>query len=212
VAAIPFVRLVAVTGGLAVHNVEAADDVDFFVATVPGRLWLARAFVLGLVLFARRRGLELCPNYLLSTDALALPERGSYAARELVQMVPLYGRAVYHDLRAANTWVAQELPNAYLPLPSADLDDLGPLQRWKDAAERLLGGWLGDTLERFERTRKIRKLTRGLPRQPADRTQFDLDQCKGHFDGHGCRVTRRFADQLARYGVQSPTSSSVQCG
>ena len=210
IGALPFVRLVAVTGALAVDNVEAEDDVDLLVATAPGRLWLARALVLAVVLVARRRGLELCPNYFLATSALAQPERGIYAAREIVQMVPLYGRAAYHDFRAANVWVLAALPNARLRDPGPRLDDLGPLGRWKELAEGALAGPLGELLERVERSRKIRKLG-SLKSQMSgrgseatrDRSQFDADHCKGHFDDHGSRTRRRYVERLEAYGLRA---------
>src|SRR5207244_2712587 len=43
VAGVPFVRLVAVTGALAMDNVGQRVDVDLLVATEPGRVWIARA-------------------------------------------------------------------------------------------------------------------------------------------------------------------------
>jgi hypothetical protein len=200
IAALPFVRMVAVTGALAADNVETDADLDYLIVTAPGWLWLCRAMILGLDRVARLAGnrSELCPNYLVTTQHLSLPETDLFSAQELCRMVPLSGLDVYAQMRAANAWSASWLPNASgAPRDLVALKDRG-LQR---AAEFVLGllplGWL----ERWEMRRKIAKFSnQGMNAE----TRFSADYCKGHFDGHKQRTMAAFAARLEALGLPQP--------
>lgn len=189
IAQVPFVRMVAITGALAVDNVAPDDDVDFFIVTEPGRLWLCRALVILLVRWAARRGDTLCPNYFLSTRALALRERDLFTAHEVAQMVPAYGLEVYRRFRQANRWTLQLLPNA--PGPPRVLANGAQPPWWRPWTEGTLRTPLGAALEAWERGRKIRRFTKQSG--PHVEVFFSPDHCKGHFDGHGRRTLQAFA-------------------
>ena len=59
----PFVRLVAVSGALAVDNAGVNGDIDYFIVTEPDRLWLCRGLVIGVVRWVARQGITLCPIF-----------------------------------------------------------------------------------------------------------------------------------------------------
>lgn len=88
-ARLPFVRMVAVTGSLAVSNISGRPDIDLLVAAEPGRVWVCRRLLVACVRLARFFGDEICPNYILASDALALQQQDFFTAHELAQMVPL---------------------------------------------------------------------------------------------------------------------------
>ena len=69
---IPFVRMVAVTGGLAVDSVADHDDIDYFIVVRPGRLWLTRLMIIVLGRLADREDIELCPNFIVSNTKLRM--------------------------------------------------------------------------------------------------------------------------------------------
>jgi hypothetical protein len=190
---LPFVRMVAVTGALAMDNVEPQADIDYFIVTEPGRLWLCRALVLVLVRLAARRGDVICPNYFLSERALVLSERSLFTAHELAQMVPIAGQSAYQRMRQLNAWTDGFLPNAQgTPRPMATSKTPGgPIRTLAEIGLRTpVGGWL----EGWEMRRKVHKFSQQHPNHVE--ATFGADWCKGHFDGHGQRVLTAFADRL----------------
>lgn len=196
---LPFVRMVAITGSLAVQNAEAPDDIDLFLIAAPGRVWLTRALTILVVHLAALSGVTLCPNYLIASDALELTERNLYTARELTQMQPLYGMLWHRRLRACNRWTGAYLPNTgCVSSPAAlPLDHLPtPALLAKALGERLLGGRIGAALERWEMRRKVRKLLQTHPAGASEEASFSPAICKGHFNGHAARILRRFSERV----------------
>lgn len=197
---LPYVRMVAVTGALAVDN-EPGRDLDFLIVTAPGRLWLCRGMIMLMVRLARRAGDELCPNYFISTLALRFSDRNLYAAHELAQMIPLSGREVYMQIRRVNAWIGEYLPNADRPpsrvgVPAA-ID--GRVSRFRQAVELGLATPIGERLERWEMNRKIHRLQAQDP--AAGETIFNCDQCKGHFGGYGGKTLVAYRERLAGLGL-----------
>ena len=189
---LPFVRMVAVTGALAMDNV-ADGDIDYLVITEPGRLWLCRALIVGLVRTAAIQGTTLCPNYFLSEQALVLSERNLFTAHEVAQMVPLSGLDTYQRLRELNRWTDAYLPNA--GGPPRRIASVEPVpHRARSFVEGTLRGRLFGPFERWEMARKMRKLgQRGNGHAEA---AFGPDWCKGHFGDHGQLTLRRYDERM----------------
>ena len=193
IGALPFVRMVAVTGSLAVDNADSNSDIDYFIVTEKGRLWLCRAMVILIVRWAARRAVPICPNYFLSESALSLDEQDLYTARELAQMIPINGLPVYWRIRRENEWVVDYLPNAE-GAPAGLPDEVdrplpAPVRGLRGVAELLLrmppGGWL----ERWEMDRKVRRFSQNAD----DESMFSADWCKGHFEHHGRRALEAYS-------------------
>jgi hypothetical protein len=188
ISALPYVRMVAVTGALSMDNVDAGGDIDYLVVTEPKRLWTTRAMIILVGKFAQRLGDTVCPNYIVSMNALEFREENLYTAHELAQMVTLHGPEIAERIYRKNAWFRRFLPNARqrmvrgcdrpLPLAARSLKSVG---------ESLLGTAPGAALERWERQRKIRKLTKDLD-LGADEMRFSEDVCKGHQHAHRLRV------------------------
>ena len=86
--ALPFIRMVALTGSLAVMNSSNDADFDYMLVAASGRVWIARAFVLLFNRITKLFGHTLCPNLIVSENALMWSRHDLYSARELCQPRP----------------------------------------------------------------------------------------------------------------------------
>lgn len=119
---IPWVKLVGISGGLALGNAGKSDDIDFFVVTSKDRLWLCRLLMLGILsaLGIRRKSSDkirsaagkICLNLILEEDVLEQEKKDLYTAHEVLQMKPLWQRdGVYDRYLDVNSWVFKYLPS-----------------------------------------------------------------------------------------------------
>lgn len=193
---LPFVRMVALTGSLAVNNAPPNADIDYLIVTSDDRLWLCRTLTTALVRIAARKEVPLCPNYFVTQRNMVLPERGLYIARELSQMVPLSGLDVYHQFRQANAWTADYFPNAQAA-PAESIESEPTSSRIANIAQNALSTPLGKPLEQWAQKRRMLSLAANSKNE----TQYTADVCKGHVDGHQKRVLTRFASRLSELGI-----------
>ena len=188
----PFVRMIAVTGALAVDNIGEKPDIDLLVVTAPGRVWISRRLIVAIVRLARILNDDLCPNYIISEDNLTLDQRDLFTAHELAQMVPLYGFGVYERMLAENDWAAKYLPAAFEE-PRRTVGEAS--HSWiRRRVERMLGLGLFDRWERWE----MRRLQRKLRPKYGESAEVicSPDQCKGHTGLHRHWITTRYEQRL----------------
>ncbi len=119
---IPWIKLVGVSGSLAIKNSKISDDIDLFIITSQNRLFLSRIFILlifELLGKRRKRGEnvkkvagKLCTNILLEETSLAQHSSNIYLAHEVLQMKVLWEReGCYARFLEENEWAFRYLPN-----------------------------------------------------------------------------------------------------
>lgn len=195
---VPFLRMVAVCGSQAMENGDADGDVDFFLITAPGRLWMVQSMTMVLRRAGRALGIDVCPNYLLASGALELTERNLYTAREAAQAVPLWGEATYDRFHDANRWVDDVLPQHSSGDGRRFLEP-APRHRLTSALETVLGGRLGDVADRTVHRAlllyyRLRLRRHGWRRQQIE-SAYRRDRQMVVTGGYAAAVARRFVER-----------------
>jgi len=196
---LPFVRMVAVTGALAMDNVDHGADADYLIVTEPGRVWLCRAVIIQMVRLHKLRGVVICPNWILSEEAIQLERRDLFSARELTQMVPVAGLAVYRRMMEANSWIRDLLPNVDGP-PRTEHSVIACGSQIGRLGEAVLRSRVSDPLERWEQRRKTHEIRQLSPDNPE--VVLDRHQCKGHVNGHGRRISEAYGERLRSLSLE----------
>ncbi|MFH1289350.1 MAG: hypothetical protein ABIH88_01375 [Patescibacteria group bacterium] len=120
--AVPTIKMVAITGSLAVLNSEKQDDIDFLIVSSENKLWITRALAtLAIELVAKRRRPnqveikdKICLNMFLDEKALKFQKqrRDLFSAHEISQVALLWERNnCFKKFKKNNLWVKDYLPN-----------------------------------------------------------------------------------------------------
>ena len=150
ICAIPFTRLVALSGSLAHMNLEPDGDLDLFIITRGPRVWTVTLAVLLLTKALGRRRL-ICANFIIGDTHLTLDQQDLFTANQVIALKPLVGAEALDAFVAANRFVTQYYPNAVpagpppVDRPSRVKRALESLLRLPapaiEAASRALYGW-----------------------------------------------------------------------
>jgi hypothetical protein len=95
----PFVRAVFISGTLSKHVMKPDNDIDFFIITEPGKLWVCRAFLtLYKKLILRNSYRNFCLNYFVDSNNLEIPDKNIFTSTEVAFLLPMYNYSVYELL------------------------------------------------------------------------------------------------------------------
>lgn len=138
---VPFVRMVGMTGRLAMKNANKASDWDVLIVLESGHIWLGRLLVTALVqiLGKRRHGKNIsnrvCLNYYLTDGALEIATKDLFSANEYYFLFPLFGKEIYRSFQLRNKWIKKMKPH-YAPT------QLFPIAIWEESVlSRKIRAW-----------------------------------------------------------------------
>ena len=131
ISTIPTVKMVALTGALAMSNAKVDSDIDIFIICKGGTLWATRMFTIFLLdIFGIPRNAggkvdkdKLCLNMWLDERDLiwGRTDRNFYTAHEIAQIIPLVNkRGTYERFIFVNRWIKDYWPNAVKILSEED--------------------------------------------------------------------------------------------
>jgi len=201
----PYIKMVSLSGSLSKNCAYPDSDIDYFIITQSGRVWLTRFF---LTLYKKTILLNnpkyFCTNLILSDSHLQFGYQSHYIATEIATVLPLLGKSVYLDFMEANNWTKSYFPNHetreseivwnHLPKPW--------YSRWIERGlDNKLGDWMDSTWQEITR----RKWSRDHAHQKfvmenqADYIDIQPHLVKGHGGDQHPRIRKDYAEAIAQF-------------
>jgi hypothetical protein len=108
---VPFVRMVAVTGRMAMKNANKNSDLDFLIVLKQGKIFTGRILVTLLIhlLGIRRYGSKIkdriCLNYFIADEFLDISFKDLFASSEYSFIIPVFGWETFRKFQKKNLWI-----------------------------------------------------------------------------------------------------------
>lgn len=162
---IPFVRMIGVTGAVAMKNARAKSDLDLLIVLRHGKIWTGRTLVTLVLhlLGARRHGQKIsnraCLNFFVTDESLEVITKDLFSANEYMFIFPLFGWDVFGRFQIRNQWMKTMKP-------TYALSEISPLKIIPDSqfskAIRTFGeivfsfDWIEKSLKKVEKKKIMR--------------------------------------------------------
>lgn len=168
----PYVRGVAISGGLSKGYFDENGDVDFFIITKHKRLWIARTLlVLYKKIFLLNSKKYFCVNYFISENNLIIAEKNKFTATELVTLLPTHGKTIFNSFYKKNAWAKNYFPNKKLNYNSENINH--PKKTLvKQLLETIFNTKIGNLVERLFRVITLKKWKSKF--NELDREEFEV--------------------------------------
>ena len=210
----PFLKMVLVSGSLAMGNSKNESDIDLIITAKKGRIWTVRIFVtlLTSVLGVRRHSNvtknKICLNHYITDESLKIPFESLYNAQSYVHLINVYDseedKKIFQKFQEENKWIKKYARNYKL----SELGGFRSINRNKILGsvssffEIIFSGKFGDYLER-----KLSEIQSGrikkdrLYKKSGGRITINNDQLEFHPASHEADVIPEFNRRMEKLGL-----------
>jgi len=210
---IPCLRLVLISGSLAIDNAGQASDIDLLIAVKHKRIWTTRLLVTLFfqIIGQRRHGRKIqdrfCLNHYITDKSLKINLFSLYTAQSYSHLVPILEikKGIHNEFQNENNWINNYLAfYDYQKLSSQRSVKISPLLKFiAQIHEFFISSFIGGISEKilgFFQKRHIKK--HPLQSQKGGRIVADNNQLEFHPDSPEARIIDRYNQNMLRLGFQ----------
>ena len=203
--AFPFVRGVGISGSLSKNVMHEDGDIDYFIVTAPGRLWVCRTL---LVIFKKTFLLNskkyFCVNYFVDENNLEISDKNFFTAVEVNFLMPVYNTSLFETFSTENSWTKSYISGCS---PGSRITPIEPKKGLKKVAEVFFyGGW-GDRIDLFFMKRTYKRWEKKFRGFDADKFELTMRTNRGVSKHHPrdfqSKVLNEYETRLNQLGLSS---------
>ncbi len=215
---IPYLRMVAVSGSLALNNTRKKSDFDLFIVVKNRRIWLTRFLItLFVQLMGKRRHKEftedrICLNHYVTDKSLEIKFRSLYNAQTYAHMIPILGikhaclperQEIYEKFQKANRWIKDYL--VFWPKQKIEhlkvLKVSSLLRSIAKISEVCLNNRFGDFLEKILKKLQNHSIEKNpLTHKKGGRVTVDDTQLEFHPDSPEKEILKKYNRTIKNLG------------
>lgn len=196
----PFVECVCISGSLSKYSINKNGDIDYFVIISENRLWIFKFFVSVLVKTFSPFGIKkyFCPNYMIASNQLCIPQHTFYSAIEISTLIPIYNSLAFKKFIKENEWYKSFLPNS----EHFDYRYLNKMHNnWGYILLKKVFDWKFFTLI-DKKLFGLYKWKWGNKFEKFDEVSVNKNSIKMHNSGHAKRITTAYRAKIAEFETQ----------
>ncbi|MBD3282293.1 MAG: hypothetical protein GF387_01665 [Candidatus Portnoybacteria bacterium] len=204
--AVPFIRMIAVSGSVAKNNAREESDIDLFVVVRKGRIWMVRFFlalflhVLGKRRHGKKSANRFCLNHFVTDSSLRVNYPSLYTAQLYAFLTPLFDRGgVLADFFRENDWLGRYLYSSNFVVSDQRKVNNRVMVFFAKIQEFVLGGFLGNWLERLFRF--FEKKYQGSPVGGYGRIVVDDNSLEFHPNSPEKKILDKYNESVLRLGL-----------
>jgi len=210
---IPFVRMVAVSGSLAMNNTRENSDIDLLIVTKTGRIWTCRGLItiFSHLIGKRRHGVltkdRFCLNHYLTEKSLKIPYKSLYNAQTYAHLTLFWQSKndLYKRFQKANQWVSEYL-TFYPIIQKGYLREIKSNYFFKDIRELkefILNGAIGNFTEFIlKKIQQARIKKDPLTYQSGGRVVFSDNQLEFHPNSPEKWILEKYNQKMKKLGFE----------
>ena len=173
----PFVSAFGISGSLSKNVMHENGDIDYFIITKPGRLWICRTMlVVFKKIFLLNSKKYFCVNYFVDEKNLKILDENIFTAIEITHLLPVYNPELIQQFKQQNYWTKTFLANFRHPVKVKELQYKRKLSH---IFEWLLKGKTGDKLDLYLMRFTYKKWTKKFKHFDAKKFELTMRTNRG---------------------------------
>jgi len=200
----PFVRAISVSGSLSKNVMHDEGDIDYFIITAPGRLWICRTLlILFKKVFLLNSKKYFCVNYFVDEENLEIIDQNIFTALEVSYLLPVYNQELIDQFASKNKWTKNYFPNFKNQIELEVFEGNGNVKR---LAESLFFGKFGDYLDYTFMKLTYKKWSKKFKHFDASKLELTMRTKRGiskhHPQDFQNKVLKEFQSRIDKLNIQ----------